>query len=142
MKKFRFLEHTADMYIEADGKNIKEAFSNVAVGLGFMIISSDNVAPKTEKKIDVESEDEQSLLFDFLSQFLIFQDAKSLVFHKVTVEKIEEKKGKLHLVAKAWGEKYNPKKHEEGTHVKAITYHYMNIKKGKDKVTVKVLVDI
>jgi SHS2 domain-containing protein len=140
--KFKFLEHTADMYIEAEGKTLEEAFSNVAVGLGFMIISSDNVAKKVEKKIEVESEDKQALLFDFLSKFLIFQDAESLVFHKVKVEKIEEKKGKLHLVARAWGEKFNPKKHKEGTQVKAITYHYMAIKRERDKYVVKVLVDI
>jgi SHS2 domain-containing protein len=141
-KKFRFLEHTADMYIESEGKNLETAFSNVAIGLGFMIVTSDNVAKKVEKKIKVEAEDKQALLFDFLSKFLIFQDADSLIFHDVKVEKIEEKKGRLKLIASAWGEKFNSKKHDEGTHVKAITYHHMDIRKEKDKYVVKVLVDI
>ncbi|MCD6576333.1 MAG: archease [Nanoarchaeota archaeon] len=142
MKGFKFTEHTADMYIESWGNTLEEAFANAAMGLGFMIVVSDNVDPKIEKEIEVESEDLQSLLFDFLSQFLIFQDAEGLIFHKVKVEKIEEKDGKWHLKAKAWGEKFNPEKHEEGTHVKAITYHYMEIKKEKDKYNIKVLVDI
>lgn len=142
MKKFRFLEHTADMYIESWGNSLEEAFENAAIGLGFMIVVSDNVEPKVEKTIEVEAEDEKALLFDFLSQFLIFQDAESLIFHKVKVEKIEKRNSKLHLVAKAWGEKFNPEKHEEGTHVKAITYHYMEIKREKNKYLIKVLVDI
>ena len=142
MRKFRFLERTADMYIEAWAKTLREAFENTAVGLGFIIVPSDNVEPMVEKEIKVESEDKQALLFDFLSNFLIFQDAEGLVFHKVKVEKIEKKRGKYHLAAKAWGEKFDSKKHEEGTHVKAITYHYMEIKKENDKYKIKVLVDI
>ena len=141
-KKFEFLEHTADVYIVGHGKTLGEAFANTAVGLGFLIIVSNNVEPEVEKKIEVEAEDKQALLFDFLSQFLIFEDAESLIFHKVEVEKIEEKDGKWHLTAKAWGEKFNSKKHETGTHVKAITYHRMEFIEEKDKYKIKVLVDI
>lgn len=130
------------MYIEAQGKTLEKAFANVAIGLGFMIISSDNVAKKVKKEIKVVSEDQPSLLFDFLSRFLIFQDAENLVFHDVKVDKISKNDSKFYLTATARGEKFNPKKHEEGTHVKAITYHYMDIKKEKDKYIVKVLVDI
>lgn len=142
MKKFRFLEHTADMYIEADGKTLEEAFSNAAEGVGFMTVSSDNVNEKIKKSFKIESENLESLLFDFLSKFLFFLDAENLVFHKVLVEKIEEKNKKWFLSAKAFGEEFNQDKHETGTHVKAITYHEMEIKKkGKDYI-VKVLVDI
>ncbi len=142
MKQFEFLEHTADTYIVGYGETLEQAFENTAIGLGFLIVTSDNVEPQIEKEIKVKAEDKKALLFDFLSEFLIFQDAESLIFHKVKVEKIEEKNGKWYLFAKAWGEKFNPEKHEEGTHVKAITYHYMEIKREKDKYVVKVLVDI
>jgi SHS2 domain-containing protein len=141
-KKFEFLEHTADMYIVGRGKTLEEAFANTAVGLGFMIISSDNVKPKIKEEIKIVSEDKESLLFDFLSKFLYYQDAESLIFHKVKVECIKKLNSNWHLVAKAWGEKFDPEKHEEGSHVKAITYHYMEIKEEKNKCMVKVLVDI
>jgi SHS2 domain-containing protein len=141
-KGFEFLEHTADMYIVGYGKTLAEAFANTAVGLGFMIVSSDNVKPEIKKSIKVEAEDNQALLFEFLSKFLYFQDADSLIFHKVKVEKIEEKNGKWSLIATAWGEKFDDKRHETGTHVKAITYHYIEIGKEKGKYKVKVLVDI
>lgn len=141
-KNFEFLEHTADMYIVGHGKTLEEAFSNTAIGLGFMIVSSDNVEPKINRKIKVTSEDKQSLLFDFLSQFLFFQDAESLIFHKIKVDKIEERDGKFILNAIAFGEKFDENKHETGTHVKAITYHYIDISGSKGKYKVKVLVDI
>ncbi len=141
-KKFRFLEHTADMYIESWGDTLEEAFENAAVGLGYAIVVSDNVGKNVKKTIHISSEDKESLLFDFLSQFLILQDAEGLVFHNVKVKKIDEKEGKWYLRAEAGGEKYNPEKHEEGTHVKAITYHYMEIKKENNKYIIKVLIDI
>ena len=142
MRKFKFLEHTADMYIESWGKTLEECFENSAIGLGFVIVSSDNVGESIKRKIEVVAEDRQALLFDFLSQFLIFQDADGLVFHKVKVEKIEKKEDKWHLSAEAWGEKFDPKKHEEGTHIKAITYHYMDIKKEEGRYIIDVLIDI
>lgn len=140
-KKFEFLEHTSDIYIEGYGETLEEAFGNTAIGLGHLIVTSSNVEKNICKKIEVSSEDLESLLFDFLSKFLVFQDAESLIFHYVKVEKISKNKG-WHLTAKAFGEKFDPKKHEEGTHVKGITYHGMEIKKEKDEYKIKVLVDI
>lgn len=141
-KRFSFLEHSADMYIVGHGKRLEEAFENTAIGLGFMIVSSNNIKAKVQKTIKVEAEDKESLLFEFLNKFLYFQDADSLIFHKVKVKKIEETKGRFVLTAVASGEKFDQKRHETGTHVKAITYHYMEINGTKNRYNVKVLVDI
>jgi len=130
------------MYIEAEGKTLEDAFANVAEGVGFMIVSSENVAKTVKKSFKIESENKESLLFDFLSKFLFFLDAENLIFHKVVVEKIEEKNKKWFLSAKAFGEEFNAEKHETGTHVKAITYHEMKINKKNNQFVVKVLVDI
>jgi SHS2 domain-containing protein len=141
-KRFKFLEHSADVYIESYGTSLEEAFQNAAIGLGFLIVESDNVKPVKMQTIEVESEDKQALLFDFLTQILIYQDSESLIFHNIKVKKIEQKDGKWQLKAVAEGEEFNPDKHEEGTSVKAITYHYMEIEEAKDKYRIKVLVDI
>ncbi len=141
-QNFKFTEHSADTYIEAFGDNLKEAFENVAVGMGFLIVESDNVDEKIKKEIVIESEDLESLLFDFLSEILVFQDAESLIFHNVNVKKIDKKNKSWRLKAKIKGEKFDSKKHKQGTHVKAITYHNMEIKEEKEKFKVRVLVDI
>jgi len=100
------------------------------------------VLKKETRKIEVESENQEALLFDFLTKILFYQDAENLVFHSVKVEKIVQKEGKWKLAAKLQGEEFNPKKHAEGTHIKAITYHYMEIEKAKGSYRIKVLVDI
>lgn len=141
-KKFKFLEHSADVYIQSYGKTLIEAFENSAIGLGFLIIESDNVESKQEREIKIKSEDKKSLLFDFLTRILYYQDAESIVFHEIEIDRIEKLGETWFLEAKLWGEEFNSEKHEQGTPVKAITYHNMEIEKSKDKYRVKVLVDI
>jgi len=141
-ERFKFLEHSADVYIESYGKTLELAFQNAAIGLGFLIIESDNVEPEQEREIEVTAEDKQALLFDFLSKFLYYQDAESLIFHDVKVKKIEKKNSKWKITATARGEEFDPEKHSEGTHVKAITYHGLEIEETKDKYRIKYLVDI
>ena len=142
MEKFKFLEHIADVFIEAYGKDVVEAFQNVAIGLGHLYVESENVESKEEKKIEVEAEDEKALLFDFLNNIITFHDADNLIFHEVKVESLIERDGTFYLIATIKGEQYDPEKHEQGTVAKAPTYHEMKIQKEQEKYTIKVLIDI
>jgi SHS2 domain-containing protein len=141
IRKFRFLPHTADVYIEAFGKDLEETFANTALGLENIITNTKNVRPNIEKEINIQAEDEKALLFDFLTQFLILHDAENLVFSKIVVKKIYTSNNRLVLEASAWGEPFDPKKHESGTYVKAVSYMEMEIEK-KRRVRIKVLIDI
>ncbi|MBD3262946.1 archease [Candidatus Woesearchaeota archaeon] len=140
MKKFEFLEHTADVFIVGKGKTLKEAFQNCAFGLNQYMVDLKNVEPKIQKNISAKGEDVKSLLVEFLTQFLILQDSEGLIFSDINVTRLDEKKFEIDAIAK--GEKYNPKKHEAGAHIKAITYHEMEIKKSKNIYSIKFLVDI
>jgi SHS2 domain-containing protein len=137
---FEFLPHVADVYIKASGKTLEEAFAQCALGLEQTMVEIKDVKPEIEKKFEIESEDEKSLLFDFLSQFLIFHDVDNLIFSEVKVESIK-KNEKFKLKAVAKGEVFDANKHRQNTLVKAITYHEMEIKKNGEFI-VKVLVDI
>jgi SHS2 domain-containing protein len=46
------------------------------------------------------------------------------------------------LTASAWGEAYDPKKHELGHEVKAITYHGLKVEHQDDGWLAEVIVDI
>lgn len=140
--RFKFLPHTADVYVEAYGKNLEEAFANTALGMENIITKTAKVSAKVKRDIAVISEDEKALLFDFLTQFLILHDAENLVFSSIRVESIKSADGKLALKAVVSGEPFDKKRHEFGTYVKAVSYMQMEIKKEKGKVTIKVLVDI
>lgn len=142
-KKFKFLEHTADVKIKAWGDTCKEAFEQAALALQATISPEiDRIALKTKKKIEVTAEDQEALLFDFLSEFLYIFDVEKLIFGEIRVNTLEKHDDNLSLKATLKGEKFDPEKHEIGTEVKAITYSYMKIEEKKDITEIEVVLDI
>jgi SHS2 domain-containing protein len=139
MKKFEFLDiTTADVCFLAYGKNLSELFANSALAMFEVMIDTKQVEPKIERKVEAEGNDLQSLMFNWLNSLLVFVDSENLAFSEFKV-KVDEKNLKLEAICK--GEEINREKHETRTHVKAATYHKMEIKKNKIWKA-KVIVDI
>ncbi len=129
MEKFKFLDiTTADVAFEAYGKDLNELFANAALAMFEVIVNTKQVEPKIERKVEAGGNDLQSLMFDWLNKLLVFVDSENLAFSEFRV-KIDEKKFKLEAICK--GEEMKREKHETRTHVKAATYHQMEIKKNK-----------
>ena len=82
MKSYEFLEHTADIKVRAYGKTLEQAFINAAYALT-NIVTKDKIKKIIEKTIKVESEDEKSLLYDFLEQFLILIDSEGFLLAEI-----------------------------------------------------------
>ena len=136
MKKFRFLEHTADQKFQAFGKTLEEAFENAAYALKTTITES-KIEQKVKKTIEVKSEDKKALLYDFLEQFLILLDSENFILSEIESLKIKD----LKLTAKLKGDT-DLKKYEINTHIKAVTYQEMKIKKEKNNYMVQVILDL
>ena len=145
MKKvgFRFLDHTADVQVESWGPTLEEAYSQTALGLMATISPNLNlISPLVQKVIQIEAEDKESLLFDFLSEFLFIFDVEDLIFCEIAIESIKKKQDKYLLKANVKGERFNKKKHEIGTEVKAITYSFMDIEEKDWEVKINIVFDI
>lgn len=139
-KKFEFFEVTADVGYKAYGKTLEESFENAALAMFEVITDTSKIEPEIERKIEVESEDECALLYDWLSEFLVLLDVDYLIFSKFEV-KIEKKEEGFSLKGTAWGEEFNPEIHESRAEVKAVTYHLMDVKQD-NRVIVQVILDI
>jgi len=137
MKKYKFLKHTADMKFQAFGKTIEECFSNASYAL-VEIITKDKVKPVIKKKIIFHGKDKESLLYNFLEEFLFLIDSSNFLLSKIEKIKIDLKK--FELIAFISGD--NVKKYKTITDVKAITYNDMFVKSEKDKYTCQVVVDV
>lgn len=137
MKPYEFLPHTADAKFRAYGKTLEEAFTNAAYAMADVITDHRKIKPTAEKTISVESENKEALLYDFLEQFLILLDSEGFLLNKIKELKIKNNK----LTAKITGDT-NPKKYEIKTHIKAVTYQEMFIKKEKGVYMIQVIVDI
>ena len=142
MKKFEFLEHTADAYIAAYGRSLAEAFENAALAMFETMTDTSKVEPKIEDEIEVEGFDEQSLLYNWLESLIVKFEMTGNLYSKFKITDIEKIEGGFRLKAKVWGEQFNPEKHPQKVGIKAVTYHRMEIKKEPEKVTVKFLLDL
>ncbi len=140
-KQFEFFDVTADVGYKAYGKTLNEAFENAALAMFEVMTDTTKIEPKVERKIEVESEDECALLYDWLSEFLVMLDVDFLVFSKFEV-KIEKKDDRLILNGTALGEEFNPDVHESRAEVKAVTYHLMDVKHKNGRYMVQVILDI
>jgi SHS2 domain-containing protein len=130
MEKYKFIDiTTADVAFEAYGKDLNELFANAALAMFEVMINTKQVEPKIERKVKAEGNDLQSLMFNWLNSLLVFVDSENLAFSEFKV-KVDEKNFKLEGICK--GEEMNREKHETRTHVKACTYHQMEIKKNKN----------
>jgi len=141
-KRFEFLEHTADLYIAAYGKNLEEAFENAAYATFEGMTDLDKVQTKLEDTVEVEGYDEQALLYNWLEALLVKFDLTDNLYSRFKIASIDKTSGGFKLKAKIWGETFNPKKHSSKVGVKAVTYHQMLILKEKGLITVKFILDI
>ncbi|UCC33585.1 MAG: archease [Candidatus Bathyarchaeota archaeon] len=141
-RRFRFLEHTADVYIEACGSTLEEAFENAALATMNVMTEAERVAPRFEDSVEVEAHDEYALLYNWIEELLIRFETAETLYSCFKVSSIEVAPDVLRLKAKIWGEPFDPEKHLQKVGVKAITYHRMEILRKTKQVTVKFILDI
>ena len=141
-KRFRFLEHTADAYVEAYGNNLEEAFENSAAAMTDVMTELEKVEAKNEKTFVVEEQDEPALLYSWLEELLLEFELKGKLYSRFEVSRIEETSKGVRLYARAWGENYDSEKHASKVGIKAATYHQMEIIKEQNSVTLRFILDI
>ena len=124
MKKFEILEHKADLKIRVFGKDLRELFLNAIVGM-FEEAGYESEGEEIKREIKISSLDLPSLLVDFLSEVLYLCEVNKEVYHKVLFKNLTEKELKGILIGK-------PLK-RMGVHIKAVTYHDLDIHQKEDK---------
>jgi len=142
-KRFEFLEHTADLYIAAYGESLEEAFENAAFAMFEGMTDLNKVKTRLEELVEVEGQDEQALLYNWLEALLVKFDVTGNLYSEFQILNIKKTSVGFSLRAKIWGEPFNSKKHLSKVGVKAVTYHLMEIlRDAKGMVTVKFILDI
>jgi len=139
---YEFLEHMADAYVAAYGKDLAEAFESAAAAMFDVMTEVEKVKTEVEDYVEVEAEDEYALLYSWLENLLVKSDINEMLYSKFKILNINKTSDGFRLQAKIWGEKFNPKKHPQKVGVKAVTYHRMEILKQPNKVILKFILDI
>ena len=137
MKKYEYFEATADVGLKAYGKDLNEAFENAGLAIFNIISDTSGIEALKEIEFEVTSEDEVSLLYDYLEELLFYHEIEFMLFSEFHVEIDDD----LHLKAKIIGEEIDWDKHERKTEIKAITFHKMDVKRTSH-VELQAIVDL
>ena len=137
MKNYEYFEVTADIGFKSYGNDLNEAFENAGLAMFNIITDTDGVVPEREISFEITSEDDVSLLYDYLEELLFFHEIEFMLFSEFHVQ-IDDN---LHLKATIKGECIDWDKHERKTEIKAITFHKMDVIKD-DVVELHAIVDL
>ena len=138
--QYEFLDHTADVIVRAYGATIDAAFAAAAEGMFDVITNSAKLDGTGVISRDVLSIDQEGLLVAFLSDLIVIHEVEDVVLSHFEVAISSETA--LSFTARA--EPFDARWHGEGTPVKGVSYHLMEI--GIDPVRgcpyVQVLLDL
>ncbi len=140
LKKFEFLEHTADTKIRAFGSSLEEAFCNVVLATTETMTDLKSLKSVESRSVLVSSEDELSLLYDFLDEILYLFDVEGFLVKEVKDIKIA-RGSSLELSCTLLGD-FVSSGYEVHTHIKAVTYSEMEIFEEDGLFVVQVVHDL
>lgn len=125
MKKYEFINHTADLGIRVWGESIQELFKNAAYSMFDIMADLNRVELKKTMKVHIEKEELDELLADWLRNLLYKFNGDRYLLKEFKVETIDTQG----LKAKVKGEKLDLSRHHLKTEIKAVTYHGLEVKK-------------
>ncbi len=132
MKRYRLIEHTADVGLIAYGSTLAEAFGNAAYGMFSIIAKLGTVRETESRQLEVNDNDLEGLLFEWLNSLIYFFDVEMLLLKRFEISNLAGNR----LKAICYGEKYDPLRHHIKIGVKSATYHMLKVDREKNEVQV------
>ena len=138
------MDHPADVILHSWGEDIVKAFENASKGLFNFMSDLSRVEEKVQKRIVVDAGSYEEALVKYLdawlgefsSEIFIGKTFKCVVFD-------DEDEENIHIECESMGEYFVVGKHQQGTEIKAITWHNLEIyDDDEDKTHIHILVDI
>lgn len=137
-KRYKVLEHTADLALEVYGRNLKELFSNAAFALFDVLTDLARVEEKTERAISLHAFDLEQLMVRWLNELLYHHEVEQLLFKRFEINRLESGS----LEARAYGEGFREGEHLILTSPKAVTYHKIEVVEEPEGWRARVIIDL
>ena len=135
---YEIFEHTADFGIRARSADLEGLFADAAHALfSLMVANLDGVSPVDEMSFEIDGDQPDELLHDWLAELLYTFCTRRLVF-----KEFEIKRTPSGISAIARGEPLNTARHEIDVEVKAITWHALKVEQTADGWLAEVIVDV
>jgi SHS2 domain-containing protein len=138
MKRFKILDHTADIGLIVYGDDLKALFENAGEAFFHLITDLRKVRRRIERRINIKGESLDRLMVDWLSELLYFHDVDHFLFKGFKVESV----GEDGLKAVVKGEPFQEGVHVIKTEVKAVTYHRIEVRQEKERWRAQIIFDL
>ncbi|MGC8658018.1 MAG: archease [Desulfomonilaceae bacterium] len=138
-RKWKLLDHAADIRVEVRGETLESLFLNAATALTYLLCGRKKDLKATHEKIvTIESESLDILLADWLREILFYFSAENFVLSETSVS-IEA--GFL-LTAKLRGHTRSPDSEMlNGIEIKGVTYHGLTVDKRTEGYVAQIIFD-
>ena len=139
MAGFELLEHTADIGLRAHGATLEEVFEQATLALAEVLGVSRPEGGEDageEVSLEVAAEDLGGLLVDWLNEVLYLHEVRAAAVAGVRVDTVADHRAAGALTL---GPGTAP---EEGTVVKAATYHRLRVKRVAGGFLAEVYLDV
>jgi len=136
--KFKVVEQHHSIKLQAHGRNLEEAFANIALALSALMVKK--IEDSKEKNIAVGAQDLKGLLYIFLEEILFLAETEE--FFVSNIQNLTIKKGKGYTLHAILFGDTKKESYEFLQQVKAITYNEMEIQEERGKAMVQVVVEI
>jgi SHS2 domain-containing protein len=131
MKRFEFVEHTADIAVKVYGGSLKELFTSAALAMFHALAVKRGNYPKSELKDIVLSKSEEELedlLKSWLDELLLCYSTQHLVLHRIkSLECTEEA-----LEAKVLMDTLDDVRYEVKDKIKAVSRRGLKVEKTRN----------
>mgnify|MGYP001815129982 FL=1 len=133
--EFEEIEHNEDLALRICWSNLAEFLLNAARGMtSLMTTRHTPCAEHQEKFVALEAMDTETLLVDWLSELAYWAESEMLVFHEFKIESVSP----THLKVRMYGTRLTRLE----KHIKAVTYHNLEIVQTGNGLTATVVFDV
>ena len=139
MKKFEYLDHTADIGIRAYGQDLKDLFENAAEAMLAVTAELDTIDEMMLIEVSVTASTLPDLMLNWLGELNFQHEVEEIFFCRTEIREISPNR----LCAVVFGEARNENRHVVLAEIKSVTFHQLQVEQASDGVwTAQVIFDI
>jgi SHS2 domain-containing protein len=130
---FRELDHTADVELHVWGPDLPAMFEQAARGMYSLAEIKLKAGPGQMHRLELPMTDPETLLVNFLSELLFLVEIENIAFDSFEIKINNETIN---------AEMYGMPLESQIKHIKAVTYHNLEVHKGPDGIEARIVFDV
>jgi len=134
MKGFEEVEHTADWAFRVRGCDLRELLENAARAMSALDEQGPGDGPTVVHEVEVQGVDRETLLVNWLNEILYLEQTRAEVYDRFQVVEVGENQLRARL--------YGRPSTDRITHIKAATFHNLQVKQTSEGLEATVVVDV